>query len=372
VPEEVWIDAVLLDPASERADERRQLLAWLEAQGFSVDQLSTACAEGNLHSAAGDRRLRRPPTMTREDVADRTGMTPDEVDRAWLAAGFPPPAAGVPMFDEGDLALLSVVPAASAMFGTDTLLAFTRVMGAAMARIAEAADAMFLTDVEAPRRAGGISELELALTVDEGVRLLLGIPDILEPLFRRHAIAAIDRSRMARAGAGGDDFVGAYRVPRVVAFADLVGFTALSEQLPPRRLAAAVGRFERDASDRAVAADARVVKSIGDAVMLVGSDAVALVDVATALAADVAADPDLAGLRAAVVAGDVLAREGDYVGPTVNLAARATKEAPPGGVVVNDAVAERLAAAGRVTTALEPRPLRGIGDRVVLHLVAEG
>jgi adenylate cyclase len=115
-----------------------------------------------------------------------------------------------------------------------------------------------------------------------------------------------------------------------------------------------------------------VVKSIGDAVMIVGTDPVGVVDVVLGLVDDVADDPDLTGLRAAVAAGDVLARDGDYVGPTVNLAARATKEAPPGGVVVNDAVADALVAVGRSVRRLEPRTLRGIDDPVVLSLVLEG
>ena len=369
MPEAEWIAAGLLDAAAPLADERRQLLEWLESEGCTVEEMVAAHAAGNLDSASADKRLRPPPTMSREQVAERTGLTVEIVDRAWLAAGFPPPPAGVSFFNDDDLLLFSVVPTAADLFGEDTLLAFTRVMGASMARIAEAADAMFLTDVEEPRRREGATLLELAKTVDIGVSMLAGLPNILAPLFRRHAAAAIDRSRLARTGQRGGAFVGAYRVPLAVGFADLVGFTTLSERIDPRQLARIVGRFERSAADRAVAAGARVVKSIGDAVMIVGADAVAVVDVVSALVEEVAGDPELTGLRAAVAAGEVLARDGDYVGPTVNLAARATKEAPPGGVVVNDAVAAALVAAGRVVQPLEPRTLRGIDHPVVLSLV---
>jgi class 3 adenylate cyclase len=369
VPEQEWIDAGLLDPSSPNAGERRELLAWLEAQGCTVDELVEAERRGHLHSAAADRRLRPPPTLTREDVADRVGLDVERLDRAMLAAGFPPAPPGVPAFTEEDVNIFRVIPAAAGLFGEDTLLAFTRVMGASMARIAEAADAMFLADVEGPKRARGASELELAVTIDEAVRLLGGLPEVLAPLFRRHASAAVERSRAARAG---DQFRGPDRTRLAVAFADLVGFTALAERHDPRTLAEAVGRFEGAASERAVAAGARVVKSIGDAVMVVGHDPLALVDVALGLVADVAADPQLAGARAAVVAGEVLARDGDYFGPTVNLAARATKEAPPGGVVVNDPVAAALTAAGRPPAPLAPRRLRGFDDPVVLHLAAGG
>lgn len=366
--DEQWIEVGLLDPGAPGVEARRELLAFLDERGCSIDEMLEAAARSGLLSLAGDRRLRPRPTLTREDVAARTGLEPEQVDRAWLAAGFPPPPPGVPTFSEDDLAFFGVVPAAAELFGQDTLLAFTRVMGASMARIAEAADAMFVTDVEAPQRAGGTSDVELARMIEDGVLLLGGLPEILAPLFRHHAAAAIERSRLARS-TGGEGFLGADRARVAIGFADLVGFTALAERHDRRTLAAAVGRFEQRAAERAVAAGARVVKSIGDAVMVVGHDPLAVVDVVLGLAADVEADPDLTGLRAAVVAGEVLARDGDYVGPTVNLAARATKQAPPGGVVVNEPVASALAGAGRGTTPLEPCHLRGIDDPVVLALV---
>jgi class 3 adenylate cyclase len=365
-----WVEAGLLDPGAPDAPARRELLEWLESQGSSLEDMVAAEAGGELATRSADRQLRPHPTMTREEIAARVDMAPDALDRLWLAAGFPPPPSGVPYFTEGDLPLLEVAPAAAVLFGEDTVLAFARVMGASMARIAEAADAMFLTDVEGPVRAEGATPLELAKLVHVGVGMLAGLPDVLAPLFRRHAAAAVDRSRLARTSQRRAGFVGADRVPLTVGFADLVAFTALSERTEPRELAAIIGRFERNATDRAVAAGVRVVKSIGDAVMVVGTDPLAVVDVLAGLAADVEADPALGSLRAAAVAGDVLTQGGDYVGPTVNLAARATKEAPAGGVVVNEPVAAALAAAGRPSAPLEPRRLRGMDDPVVLWLVA--
>jgi class 3 adenylate cyclase len=369
VPEREWIDVGLLDPAAPDADERGALLAWLEAQGVTLDEMVAANERAQLHSLTGERRLRPPATMTVEDLAARCGMSPEQVGRVWLAAGFPPPAAGVPVFNDDDLMIFLGAAVAASLFGEDTLLAFIRVMGGSMARIAEAADAMFLADVEGPRREKGAVAVELAMAVDEATAMLAALPDILAPMFRRHAMAAIERSRLARAGMSAGGFTGPYRVSVSVGFADLVGYTALAERTDARELAGVVGRFERAAAERAVAVGARVVKSIGDAVMVVGLDPVGVVDVMAGLVEDVGAEPSLTGVRAAVVAGEVLARDGDYVGPTVNLAARATKEAPVDGVVVNEPVAAALAAVGRPTTSLPPRSLRGLDEPVVLSLV---
>jgi class 3 adenylate cyclase len=368
VPEQEWIDAGLLDPDDDGADARRELLRYLEGKGVTVEEMVAADARGGLHAAAGDRRLFPRATLTIEDVAGRTGLTPEQVSRAWLAAGFPPPPPGEPAFTPGDLAFFDVLAPAQQFFGADNVLAFTRVMGGSMARIAEAAESMFLSDVEAPHRAGGATDLELARAIDDALGLLEGLPKLFEVLFVRHATAAVQRSRMARLHGTGE-FTGADRLRVAVGFADLVGYTELSERVDRRVLAAAVGRFEQGAADRAVAAGARMVKSIGDAVMVVGVEPLAVVDVMLGVVEDVAAEPTFTGVRAAVVAGEVLARDGDFVGATVNLAARATKEAPVGRVVVNEPVAAALAAAGRATEALEPRLLRGIDETVTLSLV---
>ena len=63
-----------------------------------------------------------------------------------------------------------------------------------------------------------------------------------------------------------------------VAFADIVGFTALGEELPSEELSGIAERLERLA-DEHVRPPARIVKTIGDAVMLVSREPAALVDV---------------------------------------------------------------------------------------------
>ena len=154
------------------------------------------------HRLAADRRLRASadPDPRAGGGADGADARSRSIRRGWRPASLHR-RPGVPAFNEADLVLFEMLPLASELFGEDTLMAFTRVMGGSLARIAEAVDAMFLVDVEGPRRAEGISQLELARTIDDAVTLLLGVPDMFAPLFRRHAAAAIQRSRIARAGA---------------------------------------------------------------------------------------------------------------------------------------------------------------------------
>ncbi len=128
-----------------------------------------------------------------------------------------------------------------------------------------------------------------------------------------------------------------------VGFADLAGYTAISEGLDPSALSELVGRWEAVAYDAIAANGARVVKTIGDEVMFVGLTHEA---VTSGLALrEAAAVEGLPPLRIGLAAGPVLTRDGDYFGPVVNLASRLTELARPGEVLVPAALRDDLRAA---------------------------
>jgi adenylate cyclase len=186
-------------------------------------------------------------------------------------------------------------------------------------------------------------------------------PHVLEQVWRRHLQAAA-RRRLLR----GDTEDGA---GLVVGFADLVGFTALAQQVTDEELAEVVDQFERLAYDVVIAGGGRVVKMIGDEVMFLVEDPVMAAEIALGLAD---ASRDAAGLgdvRVGMAMGPVLEREGDAYGTTVNLASRATAIAYPGTVVVSpelrDALAEHPDFAFKN---MRPRFLKHIG-RVTLTVL---
>src|SRR5205807_1203274 len=120
----------------------------------------------------------------------------------------------------------------------------------------------------------------------------------------------------------------------IVGFADLVGFTRIGEDVPPDELGRVADRLEELAAER-VAAPVRLVKTIGDAVMLVSPEAPPMVEATLKLveAAD-AEGEDFPQLRAGLAAGAALSRAGDWYGRPVNLASRITGRARPGSVLV--------------------------------------
>jgi class 3 adenylate cyclase len=185
----------------------------------------------------------------------------------------------------------------------------------------------------------------------------------MAPMFRQHVAGAVERSRAARESGMVLDF------HLTVGFADLVSSTALAAELGPTVVGRALAEFEQEAADAATARGARLVKAIGDEVMVVGVDPAAVVAVLVGLHGFVARHPVLTALRAAATAGPVSSRGGDYFGPPVNLAARVVAEAEPGQVLVDDAVAAALGDGGWSITPAGARSLRGLEAPVALHLV---
>jgi adenylate cyclase len=183
----------------------------------------------------------------------------------------------------------------------------------------------------------GLSERELAQRFGEmaGTLTPSTVP-IMEQTLKLH-LRQMLAGEVARAAERRDGSLpGAREVG--VAFADLVGFTRLGEDVPPEELGAVASRMEDLASD-VLTPPVRIVKTIGDAVMYVSEDPVALLGASVDLsrAADEQGD-DFPQLRIGAAAGQAVTREGDWFGRPVNLASRITGIARPGTVVVDEPV----------------------------------
>jgi class 3 adenylate cyclase/YHS domain-containing protein len=124
-------------------------------------------------------------------------------------------------------------------------------------------------------------------------------------------------------------------------FADIAGYTALTEAHGDADAAELAAQFCRAISEVAAANGGEVIKTIGDAVMVrhdVPADAVTL---GLAAAHDVIAGHGFPAVRVGMHHGTAIAREGDWFGATVNLAARVAAVAAGGEVLVTGTVRER-------------------------------
>lgn len=159
------------------------------------------------------------------------------------------------------------------------------------------------------------------------------------------------------------------RPVRVVLFADLAGFTALTEAHGDRDAADVAARFTAIAQE-ALRGGAKLVKSFGDGILVVADDPGSGLDTALALVDAVHAEVDFPQARAGIHIGPLVEREGDVFGATVNVAARVTGRALPGQLVCTDAFAlaldEDLRGSLRL---LGSERLRHVAEPVDLHEV---
>jgi adenylate cyclase len=331
-----------------------QLRALLHDLGVDAEELARAEVDGTLPLLAIERlALDQDLGYDIVEAAEASGLGVDRISQMWRSLGFPVPGADDKVFSDVDVANFRAVAQllAHGAIGPEVTMQLTRVIGSSMARVSEAlVDAVTQReDDDEVDRLGGGGGLTLDVA-DTGTFLPL-FPAVLEQVWRRHLQVAA-RRRFLRSS---DD------VAMVVGFADLVGFTALAQQVSDAELAEVVESFERLAYDVVVAGGGRVVKMIGDEVMFMVEDPADAVDIALDLAD---ASRDAAGLsdvRVGLAMGPVLEREGDAFGATVNRASRITAIAYPGTVVVSPEVRD----------ALEDHPdfaFRGMRPRSLKHI----
>jgi adenylate cyclase len=285
-------------------------------------------------------------TYRREEAAARAGIDPDVATRLWIALGFPLPADDEAVYTEEDVEALRYAGEliGSGSIEQELLVQLTRTMASSVARIA---DAQVEVAVERARRFGSDEPVLVDQNVVDRTPWLLGY------IWRRHAAAAFGRAV---------DSAAAEQLSVAVGFADLVGFTAKSQELSESALAAVVSRFEALAHDTVVRQGGRVVKMIGDEVMFSVANTRAGVEIALSLVDAYSDDDILQDVRVGLSCGEALQLQGDLYGPPVNLASRIVGIARPRSVVVSEAVFETLEAdAAYEWRSLRPRTFKGIG-----------
>lgn len=349
------------DPAVLDADAMSTLLT---SFGVSSAEISDARAHRHLELLAIE-RLVLPEAVEHDitDIAEATGLSSAQIAQLWRSLGFVEPRPGDRIFTDLDVDMLRTVGQLldMGMIDDDLMVQMARVIGSSLARVAsvliDSVDPVEPTNrlVGAPERHGQ----EFATVAPMLLPTLLQVMDFV---WRRH-VQAEARARMARDHAGADPD------HRAVGFADLVGFTALSQQVTAHELAAVVDRFESIAYDTVSRLGGRVVKMIGDEVMFSVPGERAAVEIALSLSADYRDDDELSDVRVGLAAGPVLQREADLYGPVVNRASRIVNIAFPGTVVCGDEIHQLLA--GEATFGWKPIGARNLKDigKVPLYAV---
>jgi hypothetical protein len=354
--------AGLYDPADEGAQERRELLAYLIDEGCTLEEMQAAHARGRLFALAGDRRIRPlVGLLSLREAATRLDADPDLLARVWRTFGLPDVALDAAQLTEDDVDALETFLLVRGVLGEDTALGVTRVVGAALARITEAVGAAMRLGMSSIDLTVSGSEVVTAQAYSAATSLVPRFGRMLDAIHRQH----LEATRVHFEGIDIGDRA-AFRCG--VGFADLSGFTQLSHRLGLDELAQVLSVFEETASETVQARGGRIVKFLGDAVMWVSADPDDLVAVAHALVTHPLAEGEGIAVRAGVAYGRVLAQDGDYFGPPVNLASRLVAAAEAGQVLSAGELVEVLGD-GWSAQPGEPLALRGFDEEVTPYLL---
>lgn len=344
----------------EPREARRQLLEQLAGEGCTLEELQQAVAAGRLSLLPVERALAgEGARYSAREVAELAGLDLDVLQRFSSALGVPYPDPDERRGTEADLeAARRVKTFLDSGLPEDGLLQVARTIGMGTARIAEANRELIVrtlirpgdTERDVAQRFVAAADYMLPLV---GPTVVYALQSHLLEQIRRDVIGATDLASGAIGGA----------VELTVCFADLVEFTRLGEEIAPEELGLVAGRLEEMAT--AVAEPpVRLVKTIGDEVMLVSSEPEPMVAAALALIEAAEAEgQQFPWLRAGIASGPTLPQSGDYYGRAVNLASRLTNVARPGSVVLDEATKE-IAGDGFDYSYIGERRLKGLDYRV--------
>ena len=346
--------------------ERARLIDYLRHHGVSELELRQAHAQHRLPLLVLDRTVSGRPTMTLAEVSRRTGVSPEFTTQVWRALGLPPGEPDEVVYTRHDLEGLRILAAMRTIFSDDDLIEATSVLGLAMSQVASAQVELFRRRLGST--IGGVAaNLDYVLRSAAMVELMLPTAgQLMEQVHRRHIEAAVRGESIAAVEQATGTLPG--QVELCVGFADLVGFTAASELLAPLELGEMAGALVHHAEASLPGYGARIVKTIGDAVMFTVPDAASACAAALDLVDDAATDRRLPPLRIGLAYGPVLRRYGDCFGRTVNIASRLCAAAAPGAVLLHSSTAvdtEALARRGIAAGPPETLVVKGIEGGVV-------
>jgi adenylate cyclase len=290
--------------------------------------------------------------LTSSQVTDAVGIPMYKARRYWRALGFANVPDGEREFTNADVEALSTLRSlvTDGVLDEHQTVELMRTVGRAAARLANTvADGM--NGLLNTTGSSGSQRRSAAWDIVE--RTFPDIEELLLYSWRRHLAVALQRRQPHLSAAG--------PLTATVGFADLVGFTRLSQQLSDEELVRLVQRFESGVADLITSHGGRVIKSLGDELLFVADEP----EIGANIACDLAEKTSrrkISGIHIGLEFGWVVSQGGDIFGDTVNLASRLTALAEPNHVLVGPALAEELAPLGGFElVALPPLDVRGFG-----------
>jgi adenylate cyclase len=358
----------------EDADRIRVALALHEA-GIPLDTLVKAIRNDVFSLDFAAQIMFEPvylSTTSMEKELDGLDVTPMALNNLRAAAGLPR-LSTQQVLREDDVELLKLIAECRRLGISDQ--AMTRVLrafGQSTHRVVETMRDLFRSEVEERMLKAGISHSQMLdaaaakrLELQRiGFRVLFMLQRrLLEESVFDNIVSRIQEALYESGLEAGPDV----DLP-TVAFADLCGFTALTHDLGDMKAAEQAAHFEAFAQQIVSHVGGRLVKVLGDGVMILFPEPASGLTACLTLV-ESAEKAGLLPVRVGLVTGQVVPRDGDIFGQTVNLAARITSVANPAQVVVSESAMQAIATSNPEMfnfAALEPTVLKGLPGRFCL------
>ncbi len=315
-----------------------RIVGRLRERGHTIEQIRRASESGQLAGYVQGMFAPQEGRYTLRQAAREAEIDEQLIERIYMSLGLS--TLSVDSITEEDMEMLRYI---AAMLGAGlpevAFLQLARVYGQTLAQIADAEVRLIHIYVHEPMMREGIPGVQMAEAMEglAGELLPFAAPFMryLHGRFLGHFIEQDVIGHMEAELAGGAPEEGRMRV--VIAFADLAGYTRLTEERGDEEAVGVVERFV-EAVQHSLPIDARVIKTLGDEVMVIGADALALTQWAVDFQA--ALSPDVPAPRIGIHTGEALYRDGDYYGRDVNQAARVVARAAGGEVLVTRQVVD--------------------------------
>ncbi|KAA0233775.1 MAG: adenylate/guanylate cyclase domain-containing protein [Actinobacteria bacterium] len=362
---DAWTTAGLYDPKASSASERLEVLELLvDGEGVSATELAALGPSIDLGWVPLLHWIRTEGQLSLSDLAEHSGWGVGELADFLGNSGLPVPAVDAPAFEPEYVEVFAALHEVGAVFSASVGPKLAQVMGTSLGALAEAVVAALLAEIYDPEVETGRTELERVSFNLSARDALVSSMNAIAPLLTLHLRAAATRW-MATA----DQIeTGSLRI--AVGFIDLVGFTGASRGASPEELRRLVTEFGETAYQIVSENGGRLVKLIGDAVMYTAESSAQACNIGLGFVDRFRERRKDMGPRGGVAMGNLLAHQGDYYGPVVNLSARIAEQAVPDEILVAHPVpTEATADPGLCFDPAGRRMLKGFEEPVELWSV---